>query len=208
MNNLLFEACVASQTEWVDSFESNTEHMFSKRHEKRMEELFSKINFGYRRLTKNTVRLIIIAAILLALTVVTAFGIQTALQSKTLRMNTETVYDAPDSDEHTMDDFIEIGYIPNSYKLTKIIDRWQYELKLYKLNNKSHFYVEKTILNFKAIYSVGSNPDLIIEQNGTVYNYYEKKDYSFIIWNTEKYIYVVSGDLPKEELFKVAYSTI
>lgn len=208
INNILYEACVASQTEWVESFESSREHIFSQRHEKRIRAMFSKIrNNKYRKITKNTVRFIIIAAILLSLTIITAFGIQAVFESGAYRMKDETLFKAQSSQEHSLKENLTTTYIPNGYSLKYFKTDSHYKVKYYSNTVEDYFMVEKSVLNSEVMFHSDGKLCDKISKNGIDYYFYTKDELSFVVWRNKDYIYYVGGIIQKNELLKIAYST-
>lgn len=70
MNNVLYDACLLSQEDWLISLQidKDEDHAFSKRHQKKISALSDKMRSDkYHRLTRTAVKIIIVAAVILSI---------------------------------------------------------------------------------------------------------------------------------------------
>ena len=207
MNNALYEACLLSQNEWINSFMPLEEHVFSKRHERKMEALFWRIrNDKYHKLTKNAVRAIIIAAIILSLAL-TALAIEIAKAYNAYNITEGTVYNAIGANGK-FNENLNVGFIPYGYNLDKDIDLHKMMSKKYASNGGDLIVVEKYVLDSESILNTTIYQYEEIFNNNIRYFYYSSNNLSGIIWVNNNYIYSISSSsLSKEELLLMAYST-
>lgn len=208
MNDALYKACLSYQEEWINSFYPLEEHVFSARHERKMKALFSKIrNNKYHRLTKNAVRAIIIAAIILSLAI-TAFAIEAVKAYRAYNLSVGTVYNAVNRNETIVKEDLYIGYIPEGYSLIKDINISHAILKQYMTDDENLIVIEKYVLNSEAILNTEIHSYEVIEYNNTKYFYYIFNNFNCIIWNNDGFTYNInSSNLSKEELMLIAFST-
>ena len=207
MNNVLYEACRLSQEQWINSFLPLEEHEFSARHEKKMNALFSRIrNNKYHKLTKNAIRAIIIAAIILSLAI-TAFAIEIVKAYKTYNINVGTFYKSSNPNNTMLNESLNVGYMPKEYILVKDISLPKAIAKEYKSEKGDRIIIEKYVLVSESLINTEQSDYEEIHLNGIKYIYYTFRDYNCIIWNNSKYTYIINGHLPKDELLQVALST-
>ncbi|MCH5316937.1 MAG: DUF4367 domain-containing protein [Eubacterium sp.] len=207
MNDTLLEACLLSQEEWINSFLPVEEHIFSRRHERKMKALFSKIrNNKYHKLTKNAVRMIIIAAIILSLAI-TAFAIEAIKAYRAYNVSVGTVYSATNRDKANTNENLNIGYIPDGYYLVKDITLPKAIAKEYKAVNGNKIILEKYMLTSESILDTEKYPYEEIYENNIKYIYYSYDNYRCIIWVKDKYKYNITSMISKDELLLIAFST-
>ena len=206
MNNALYEACLLSQNEWINSFMPLEEHVFSKRHERKMEALFWRIrNDKYHKLTKNAVRAIIIAAIILSLAL-TALAIEIVKAYNAYNITEGTVYSSV-SLYTKLDEPLYVGYIPDGYNLVKEINLIKAKSRQYTSENEDLIIIEKYIPDSETILNTEIYPYDEIFYNNIKYFYYKNKNLNCVIWIEGNYTYNINSSLSKDELLLVAFST-
>lgn len=206
MNNVLYEACLSSQMEWIDSFMPLEDHVFSDRHNKKMKALFSRIrNNKYHRLTRNAVRAIIIAAIILSIAI-TAFAIQAIKAYSVYNTILGTVYEPSNRSEIEVNRNLYVGYVPNGYYLVKEQNEIQAISKIYVSDNGDKIILEKTNLFREIILNTEEYPYEEIYYNDIKYIYYYYQNNNCIIWNDGDYTYNITCNLSKDELLLMAFS--
>ncbi|MDE6863181.1 MAG: hypothetical protein K2J41_02210, partial [Eubacterium sp.] len=117
MNNFA-KACMLSNEDWINSLPTEIEaYEFSKHHNRQMNKLFSKMRKDkYHKYTKNTLRVLIVAALISSMTI-TAFGIPQSREfiiKKLFNYSTYTIKNTSSS-EYVSD--IMVGYIPENFVL-------------------------------------------------------------------------------------------
>lgn len=199
------EACLLSCEQWIDSFPTDIpKHDFSKNHQKMMNRLFDKMRNGkYHRFTKNTIKILLIAAILLSITT-------TALAVPSCREYIiKTLFDYSDyslvDDGHSADlDYLKLNYIPDDFIMTE-----KYILKdlyIYSYENGTYYFsVDKHSVNSQ--FTIDTE-DYVYEKifiDGKEGIFY-KADQSEngVIFNNGRFIFIVNGNISKDELIKIA----
>lgn len=199
------EVCLLSCENWVNSFpEKIPEHKFSKKHNQKMKELFSgEVKENGTKLSKTTIRIILIAAILLAIatTVLAVPGIRRFV---TQRFSDHTEYSVVDISGAQNVISLEVNYIPYGFTKTDEFNSSDLFSFGYEKDNE-FFYVDKSRLNTSINFNTENYDSENIKINGWDAVYYiSEGENKGVIFNNGKYIFTVSGNIPKEELIKVA----
>ena len=207
MNNVLREACILSQEQWINSFLPFEEHVFSEKHEKKMKALFSRIrNNKYHRLTKNAIRAIIIAAIILSLAI-TAFAIEIVRSYNTYSLNVGTFYKAAVSDKTMLNESLIVEYIPKEYTLVLEENETHNMIKKFRSNNGKKIIIEKYISNGVVFFDTEKYPYEKINYDNIDYFYYNYENFNCVIWTKNNYTYNINSNLEKDEMLLIAFST-
>lgn len=199
------EACKMSAEKWVASFPDEVEaHKFSQKHIDAINEIiYPKPAVKVKKLSKKTVRFIIIAAVLLALAT-------TAIASPAFRQF--TLKDFSNHSEYRVGDIknakavssLKLNYIPDEFKMVDKSESEAWFNYSYKMGEQK-FEVEK--LNLRS--SIGFDTENSIKEelqiNGADAAYYRTADnWGTVIFNNGEYIYYIGGNISKEELVKIA----
>ena len=194
--------------------EPKEEIVFSEEHERKMEKLFrlerrKRINKKLIKYTKRCACILLVCCI-----AVTAVGVVKvdALRMRFLRL----LYDpeAPNSDidfigdktNYYADDYIQISYIPDGFKMTESSIEKTYVVYTFE-NGDKYFH-----LDANDIETAGSNVDtenmeieyLKIQNNDAIY--LTKPRVNILIWSDDDTAYVIDGNIPKEDMLKIAES--
>ena len=114
--NNLAKACFLLNEEWIDTLPEKVEpYKYSKQHNRNMQKLFSKMRKDkYHKYTKNTTRVLIIAALISSMTT-TAFAIPQSREYIIRKLFNHSSYTIKDvSNMETVSD-LTVGYIPNGF---------------------------------------------------------------------------------------------
>lgn len=203
--SILEEICLLSSEQWVDSFpEEIPKHKFSKKHNEKMKELFeekSKIN-TYRS-SKNTIRFLLIAAILLSITI-TAFAFPKSREFVTSRFSNHSEYNITEGGEVKKVKSLEVNYIPEGFEKTEE-SKSKYSYYYNYENSEMNFSVDKSVISGTIGYDTEKYEDKIIEINGVEAIYFKPDDdLGGIIFNNGDYIFIISGNIGEKELVKIA----
>lgn len=197
------EACLLSCEQWVDSFPDDVpNHNFSKKHNKIMADLFKnkQLNVKSKRL-KNSIKFLLIAAILLALAT-TAIAVPLTREFSIKKFSNYSGYAVLDrSKYYKADSPPELNYIPDGFILTdnEFIEHVEYS------DGDMRFTVTKYEINGQLDFDTEEYPYEEIMIDGIKYIYFRADEYyAGIIFNNDKYIYGVNGNISKEELVKIA----
>jgi len=201
---VLEEACLLSCERWVDSFPLDVpEHQFSKKHQKAMQSLLNSSSASELKLkfSKHTFKILLIAAVLLALTI-TAIAVPLYKEYSVKKFSNHSDYEVLDSGRSYEVESLVLNYVPQGFVLTEeYIEYVRYE------NKDRHFAVEKISLNGSISFNTENYPSEEIMINGIKGVYFRAdEEESGIIFNNGKYIFSVGGNISKEELVQIAQS--
>ncbi|HAQ62930.1 MAG TPA: hypothetical protein DCR23_00540 [Ruminococcaceae bacterium] len=182
------------------------EYEHTESYNKSITRLFDKMRGGkLHRFTKKTAVVILVAAILFAL-LITGFA--------AVRTRNFTIIPFSDHFEYRVNNIkgsknvkeISIGYIPEGFELEFVSGK---TFKHYRYSNgDQHINIEKDGINSVVGYDTDVY-DENVEINGVtyVYIYVQQYDIGGFLWNDGEYVYSVDGNIPKEELLKIALQT-
>lgn len=203
MNNFE-EACFISCEKWVNSFSDKDDFAFSKSFDKRMDILTDKMrNNRYHKMSRKTVRALIVAAIILSFAT-TALAIPNTRKYIIEQFQDHFSYLVTDVDEIEITKDISIGYVPDGFIKT---DEDYSDVGIYceYMNNSEWFSVLKHPIDVAINYD--NNSQEIQKINNVEYVISELNNTIIIIWNNGLYTYRVSGNIDKEFLLRIAENT-
>ncbi len=208
MNNLE-NACLLSCERWVDTFEKEIpEHTFSKEHNEKMKSLLSDNLIKYKpKLSKKTLKFILIAAIILSLAITVFVTAKPAFEKYSLKMFSDhSIYNVIlDNKSYAKKvNSLNVKYIPNGFEKTEEENNINNIVYTYK-NNDKYFYVGKYTLDTSVGYNTEKYEEELIKIDNKEYIYYKVSDnMQGILFNNGEYIYETDGNISKEELVKIA----
>ena len=189
------------ETNFPDEVEA---HKFSQKHIDAINEIiYPKPALKVKKLSKKTVRFIIIAAVLLALAT-------TAIASPAFRQF--TLKDFSNHSEYRVGDIknakavssLKLNYIPDKFKMVDKYESVNLFLFSYK-NGEQIFDVEKSYLRSTIGFDTENSVKEELQINGADAAYYRTADnWGTVIFNNGEYIYYIGGNISKEELVKIA----
>lgn len=199
------EACLLSCEQWIDSFPTDIpKHDFSKNHQKMMNRLFDKMRNGkYHRFTKNTIKILLIAAILLSITT-TALAVPSCREYIIKTLFDYSAYNLVDEGNSIDVDCLKVNYIPDDFLMTKKFiskDMYSYSYK----NGKYYFSVDKYSVNSQFNIDTEDYDYEKISVDGKEGIFY-KADQSenSVIFNNGSFIFIVYGNISKDEIIKIS----
>lgn len=198
------EACLLSCEQWVDSFPDDIpNHHFSEQHNRIMDNLFNNMQIKDKpKLSKNTIRFLLIAAILLALAT-TAVAVPLTREYIVNKFSNYSEYEVKEKEIYKIDSLI-VNYIPQGFVKTDGLESEVSYEEFYE-NGEKNFLISKNTLNDIIGFDTEEYPSEEIIINGIKGVYFRADEYSSgIIFNNDKYIYSVDGNIDKEELVKIA----
>lgn len=200
--NVLEDVCLLSCEQWVESFPQEIPaHQFSKQHQEKMKEIFNPENTAKHKFSKKTIKILLIAAVLLALTI-TATAVPTNREFIVSKFSNHSDYNVADTDNAKEVKSLEVNYIPEGFEKAEDED---YEYLYVYRNGDKEFAVVKCMITSSISYDTEKYDDETIELNGIKAVYYKSgNNHKGIIFNNGEYIYVVSGNIDKETLVKIA----
>ncbi len=206
----LEEASKLSYVDWVaeqPNIDQVPEHEFSAEHIKQMEKLFDKMRGDkYHHFTRKTVRVMVVAAVLLAL-MLTAFVIPSSREFLIKSFDVFGVYEITEHNNNSVANKIEVGYIPEGYELKTVDEKDKAITYIFKSNDEQCFVISKNSSSIKVEYNTEDEhiDEYVVGNN--IYTYYANKSgMNSFIWNENDYVYKVEGDFSKEELLKIAHT--
>lgn len=208
MDNVLYDACLLSQEDWVQTLPlQGEEHVFSRRHQKSMAKLLDRMRHDkYHRLTRAAVRALVAAAVVMAMaTTAIAFpGPRAHIVEKFSNHSTFRVADAAaDSVKQTgalvtavPEGFVLANETSDDYMVVQEyanVDQWLL-INRYSTNMINTFDTEQYTCEEVQI-------------NGITYVLYHNDNINGVIWTIGDSIYKVEGSLPQDEIFNIAQNT-
>lgn len=205
------KACIISNEKWVLELTeyftdfSADEITYSHSFERNMSKLIDKMrNDKYHRFTRKTVRFIVAAAVVAAIT----FTVLAVEQSRNFiieQFKTHSVFSVSDNvKSQNVEDF-ELGYIPEGFEKVgeqKSDNRISYA---YFDDFDNEFTINKCSLDYDVSIDSEKNISDSIENDGITYFFYQQaNDAVACVWNNVGNLYYIVGDLNKDELLKIA----
>lgn len=194
------EALWLSAENWVDSFPTDLpKHKFSKKHNKIINDIIYGKQDKKIKFSKGTIKVLIIAAVLLAIAT-TVFAILPSREYIVDKFSNHSEYNVVDKKNSKSVTSLNVNYIPAGFeKSDDYGDTVQY------VNGDKEFVVDKIELTASIGFDTEHYDPEIIKINGidAVYyrsNYNEKG----IIFNDRNYIYMIAGNIEKDELVQIA----
>lgn len=200
------KACVLSFEEWAATIpEDLPEPEFSKRHIKRMNILLNKMRGDvYHHFTTRTIKIILVAAVLLAL-LLTAFVFPSSRDSFIDNFNIASRYQMTKHNKNSVPDEITVGYIPEGFELEK---------KNIFSKGITYDYISQYGISFSVTkHSSSIEIDFNTEDIETEIIVVGNKEYTYgislsnvgnLIWIENDYIYQIKGNITKEEMLNIA----
>ena len=191
------------------------EHHFSPEFEQKMEALLTRGIRPYRRRTAGK-RVAVLAAViaLLAACMLSVGAVRESIVSfftEVYEEFTAIIFEQPEesvqTDAAVSIDEIEITYIPEGFEVNQQ-NRSAEKLSVeYTDNEVGYIIVDQRLLGEDGI---GLNTEdveyQIVEVNGQRGVFYENRGYATLMWNDAKQYFIVSGNINKEEIIKIAES--
>lgn len=205
--NNLAKACFLLNEEWIDTLPEKVEpYKYSKQHNRNMQKLFSKMRKDkYHKYTKNTTRVLIIAALISSMTT-TAFAIPQSREYIIRKLFNHSSYTIKDvSNMETVSD-LTVGYIPNGFELLDYYE--SKDIYSYEFYNDDYFIIvtKSTLKNKTNFDTENYNYEKVIINN-IEYIFYHNINSHGVIWNNNQYIFSIDSNLSKEEILKIAEKT-
>lgn len=199
-------ACLLSCERWADTFEKEIpEHTFSKEHNEKMKPLLSDNLIKYKpKLSKKTLKFILIAAIILSLAI-TVFVTAKPLSSRYKMSKGKgcATYNVTEESEIKNVKSLNVNYIPEGFELTEkstSINAFTYK---YEKGNE-FFIVDKWILNANITYDTERTTSETVKVNGRdVILWRSENNIKDYLYNDGEYVYIISGNISENELVKI-----
>lgn len=200
------KACILSYEEWVATIpEELPDPEYSKKHIRRMNALKNKMRGNvYHHFTTKTIRIMLVAAILLAL-MMTAFVFPSSRDSFMDNFNIASRYQMTKHNKNSVPDKITVGYIPEGFELENKKPYFKGVFYTYSSSDNSKFTIIKCSSSIEIDFDTETQiTEQIIVENTKYLYYVNTNGLSGIIWTKNDYIYRINGSLSKEELINIA----
>ena len=148
-------------------------------------------------------RLLPAAAVLLVLAVAgTAIAVPLARDARVTQLPDHGEYEVADPENAPEAEDLTVGYVPDGFVRTE-----EYEHACVYENGEQSFTVEKAGLNTRVSFDTEDYSPEPIMINGVEGVYYRPSaETGGIVFNNGQHIFMVDGNIPKEELVKIAQS--
>lgn len=205
--NNLAKACFLLNEEWIDTLPEKVEpYKYSKQHNRNMQKLFSKMRKDkYHKYTKNTTRVLIIAALISSMTV-TAFAIPQSREYIIRKLFNHSSYTIKDTSNMEMVTDLTVGYVPDGFELTNEFSSNNAYFKEYS-NDNDYIVINKSTLNNELNFDTENYDYEKVNISNIEYIFYHNKNSQGVIWNNAQYIFSIDSNLSKEEILKIAEKT-
>lgn len=205
MNNFE-DVCLLSCENWVDSFPDEIpQHKFSKKYNDKMKELFQSEQNNKHKFSKKTLKFLLIAAILLSIAT-TVFAIPTSREYIVDKFSNHSEYNVIDTKKAKKVKSFNVNYIPAGFKKVEDEDYSSNHYYIEDYENSDRFFVaEKLELSSRISFDTEHYEPENIEINGADAVYFRSNNNAKgIIFNDGNYIYIITGNIEKDELVKIA----
>lgn len=207
MNNLE-TACLLSCERWADTFEKEIpEHTFSKEHNEKMKPLLSDNLIKYKpKLSKKTLKFILIAAIILSLAITVFATAKPAFEKYSLKKYSDhSEYEILSKKKEPQEvNSLTVNYIPEGFEKTEEENNINNIVYIYR-NNDKYFYIGKYTLDTSVGYNTEKYEEELIKIDNKEYIYYKVgNNMQGVLFNNGEYIYEIDGNISKEELVDIA----
>lgn len=206
MMNKLSQACELSLNDWLATFPDEIpEAECSAKHEKWKKNLFNKMRDDYyHKFTTNTIKIILIAAILCAL-LMTAFVFPSSRETTVNDSNTYSRYKMTEDNENSVNRKIKVGYIPDGYELVKSVDFGKQIIYTYSNNKNVFFTIWKCTSSIEMYFNTEFSETKEVVFDNVKYTYCQgDKDINNLIWTKNDYVYRLSGTFNLNDMVKIA----
>lgn len=210
----LAQACALSNKEWADALPKDIpNYSFSKAHNKKMQKLIRRMHGDkYRSTSKNTLRIILVAAVIVSLSVV-AFSITATPKREYYiqKFSDHSIYGIKEYSGYKKIKDFKIGFLPEEFEF---VDKFEDEVgdvisyEYSKTGTNGGLVLDKEVLTHQILFDTEdkncekitiSDIDYYVVTGDEKY-----PDYIFIIWNTDEYIYSLGGNVKQETALKIA----
>ena len=197
-------AARAALFEWADSIPEEFESFeHSEKYDKAIARLFDKMRDGrYHRFTRTTARVILAAAVLL-LAATVAFASTVGRDFIIERYKTFASYIVSDRSGSAAVGDLTVNYIPEGFELVEE-EKTDLHVHMRYANIDKEFLIQKDDIGL----NIDFDSETILNEinyNNTTYILFKTSNESVgVIWNANGYLYKATGNLDKEDIFKIA----
>lgn len=204
---VLQQACTNTNLEWIASLPENPpQPEYSEKYLKNINKLLDKMRDDrYHRFTSKTARVILVAAIVMAISTVTVFA-TTDIGSYILNeLQDHAIFQSLFESDEKVDGKIECGYIPEGYEIT---NEYYNELQcfiVYENSDNSHFTITKMINGEEIGLDNENAQKTVIQSDDKEFIIYEKENGNTqLVWCNADFTYRIDGNISIEKAIKIA----
>lgn len=200
------QACLLAFEDWADDIPDDLpEPEYSEKHKRWVKKLFNKMRGDrYHRFTTNTVKVMLVAAVLSAL-LLTAFVIPSSREFIIDKFDIYSTYKLTEDNGNSVNGEITVGYIPEGFELINYVNDSKYIYCEYESSADTYFLIYKCASTSKINFDT---EDLDVNKfyvNGTEYTLcVDSYGNANLIWTQYDYIYRIDGNISVEYLIQVA----
>lgn len=199
-------ACELSLNDWVATFpDIIPEAECSKKHEKWKKKLFNKMrNDRYHGFTTNAVRIILVAAILVAL-LLSAFVFPSSRESALSNINYFSKFKITENNKNSVNGEIKVGYIPEGFELVKNVDLGKQIINTYFNSGGEFFTIWKCTSSLEMEFNTEFFDSEEIIVGNMKYTYCQGNEgMNNLVWTKSDYVYLIEAQFNKEEMVEIA----
>ncbi len=205
MNN--FEkACEMSMNDWLATIPDNVPKAeYTKNHEKWLKKLFNKMRGNrYHRFTTNTVKVMLVAAVLTAL-LFTAFVIPSSREYIIDNFEIFSRYKITENNKNSVNGEITVGYMAEGFELENEQVSSKGIVNDYTDSSGRIITITKTSSSIEVDFDTEFETVENILIDEMIYLYHvDDTNYGYLVWNMNDYVYQIHGSISKDELLKIA----
>lgn len=200
------QACLLAFEDWADDIPDDLpEPEYSEKHKRWVKKLFNKMRGDrYHRFTTNTVKVMLVAAVLSAL-LLTAFVIPSSREFIIDKFDIYSTYKLTEDNGNSVNGEITVGYIPEGFELESSVTQSKHMLVKYLSNNNNYFSVIKCSSSMVVEFDTENlDTNEIVDNNVLFVVGTDKYGNTNIVWNENDYIYRIDGNISTDEMLNIA----
>lgn len=205
------DAVRRSCQEWASALPDDVEYTLSKNSESYFKKLIKRMEHGsYYRVSKRTLRFILIAALIAALCTAVTIGANIGEQDFEIIPNGDMAqYKVIEPNSPIFKSDLEVRYIIPGFEVSEKMYDMDNNLVGYEYNTQddsASYTVDRSDAN-STVYIDSEHGLETVERDNITYVCYGMVDgFSALIWNYGGYVYTVSGNISLSDAFAVAES--
>ena len=203
---VLQQACINTNLEWIASLPENPpQPEYSEKYLKNINKLLDKMRDDrYHRYTSKTARVILVAAIVMAISTVTVFA-TTDIGSYILNeLQDHAIFQSLFESDEKFDNTIKLDYTLDGFNKTNEYYGEAYSFIEFRNSNGSAFTIAKSVNGAEVGLDNEDTNNYIIQLYEREYIVYEEPDSVRIVWCNLNFTYKISGNISIDEALKIA----
>ncbi|MBQ8765252.1 MAG: DUF4367 domain-containing protein [Clostridia bacterium] len=203
------QACIMSNESFLKTIpDVLPQPEYSKKHIRAMNRIINKMRDDhYHRFTTGTVKVLVVAAIILSLAL-SAFAIPSVREYVITQFKTHSVFRAVSTEDSKPVTDLTVGYIPEGFELVEEENKNERSVCVFA-NGDDWFIVEKSMNKTEVgIDTEESGITRIVHDDMEYLFYINPQTNSGTLWYREDYIYSIKGTISQDEQIEIAKSTI